>query len=440
MPQRIVIIGAGFAGMWSALAARRLITLSASDPAANTADIEVIVVAPEERLVLRPRLYEANPELMAAPLGELFRATGVQFIKGTVDVISTKRREVELVNPAGVRSTQPYDKLVLAAGSRLVHPNLPGLQEFAFSVDQISEAVQLDRHLHGLALQPSDSARNTVVVCGGGFTGIEVATELAGRLRRVLGDSKARVVLVDSGAEVGCALGPGPRPIITKALEDSGVEVKLGTSIASVDARGVVTSEGERIETRTPIWTAGMAATPLTSQIEGEKDKFGRLHVGSDLRAPSAHDVFVTGDAACAATDGNGHSTMMSCQHALYLGRTAGNNAAADLLRLPTLPYSQVAYKTCLDLGERGAILTDGWDRKVVVSGSLGKAAKQYINTILINPPDAELVKAFAAAKPKTDDPPLTFADAAHLLRLLLKRLWHHYFVTGSIKNGMGKS
>ncbi|KAJ3499836.1 hypothetical protein NLG97_g13 [Lecanicillium saksenae] len=435
MPQRIVIIGAGFAGMWSALAARRLITLSDTDPVTKMVDIEVIVISPEERLVLRPRLYEANPEMMTAPLGELFRVTGVQFIKGAVDLISTKRREVELVNHAGVRFTQPYDKLVLAAGSRLVRPDIPGLDTFAFSVDQLDDAVQLDSHFHSLASQPGDVARNTVVVCGGGFTGIEVATDLAERVPCLLGDNNARVILVDSGSAVGCSLGPGPRPVIAKALKDSGIEVKLGTSIASIDACGVITSTGERIETRTAIWTAGMAATPLTSQIEGEKDRFGRLHVKADLRAPSACDVFVAGDAACAVTDDKGHSTMMSCQHAMYLGRTAGNNAAADLLHLPTSPYSQAAYGTCLDLGARGAVLTDGWDRKVILSGSLGKAVKQYINTILIYPPIAEREKALAAAQPKTQDPPMTLADAAHLLRLLLTRLWHRYFATGARKD-----
>lgn len=176
MPRRIVVIGAGFAGMWSAIAARRLIALSSTADGTKTpTDIEVIVISPEERLVLRPRLYEANPESMSAPLGELFRATGVQFAKDTVDIISTKRREVEWVNRAGIRSTQPYDRLVLAAGSRLVRPSIPGLDTYAFSVDQIEEAIQLDCHLHSLASLPSDSARNTVVVCGGGFTGIEVA-------------------------------------------------------------------------------------------------------------------------------------------------------------------------------------------------------------------------------------------------------------------------
>jgi NADH dehydrogenase len=413
MTQRIVFIGAGFAGTWGAVSARRLISLN------NNSAIEVVVIAPEENLAVRPRLYEANPADMNAPLGDLFCTTGVQFIKGTVDTISTNKKEVEMLNPQGVRSTLSYDRLVLAAGSRVVHPNIPGLDKFAFSVDQLDEATKLDKHLHDLSSKLASPARNTVVICGGGFTGIEVATNLPPRLRAILKDKGARIVMIDSKTEVGSTLGPGPRPVITKALEDLGIELRLGTRVTSIDANGVVTSTGERIETLTAIWTAGVAATPLTRQVDGEKDELGRLHVDQNLRVPSAKEVFAAGDAAYAVTDNEGNHTLMSCQHAIVLGRMAGNNAAADLLNIELTPYSQPFYTTCLDLGSKGAVLTNGWDRQIALKGMLAKAIKQYINTVAIYPPNANQESAFAVTGPASAIPVMPFSEVVRLLGTL---------------------
>lgn len=393
--QRILVVGAGFAGMWTAIGARRLI---ASSTAENASSIEVAIIAPEETLVMRPRLYENDPENMSTPLTELFTATGVRFIKGTVDDINTKDRQVGMIGVDGARSQVSYDRLVMATGSRLVRPNIPGISH-AFSVDRIEEAVQLDEHLKGLAKLPSSPARNTVVVCGGGFTGIELTAELPARLRSILGpDTDARVVVVERNGDIGPDLGPGPRPAITEALRSLGVEMKLGVAVASVDAGGVVTASGERIESLTAIWTGGMAASALTNQISGEKDRFGRLHVDRYLRVPSQSNVFATGDNAYAATDDEGNYAMMSCQHAMILGRTSGYNVAADMLGIPLRKYSQKTYVTCLDVGPAGAVLTTGWERNVLLTGAPGKRVKKMINGTLIYPPKPNEKKAFAAA------------------------------------------
>ncbi|GAD96580.1 hypothetical protein CHGG_10832 [Paecilomyces variotii No. 5] len=401
MSKRIVVIGAGFAGLYSALAARRLINLNSQGAASEAASIEVVVIAPEARLVVRPRLYEADPSSMAVPLDDLFRVTGIQFIKGTVGAIHTMKHEIDLADNTGISSTVSYDRLILAAGSQLAHPNIPGLEEHAFSVDKIEEAAKLEAHLCGLAAYPPSLARNTVLVCGGGFTGIELAAELPARLYAIFGqDAAVRVIIIDREDEIGPDLGPGPRPVIVNALSELGVEMKLGTAVTGVDANGVITDTGECIEALTAVWTAGVSATVLAKQIPGEKDKFGRLCVDRHLRMPSARDIFATGDAACAATDDDGHYTMMSCQHAIPLGRSAGNNAAADLLGLPTNPYSQHGYGNCLDLGPSSAVVTNGWDRKVILAGAQAKSAKQFINTALIYPPKADLTEALVAADP----------------------------------------
>jgi NADH dehydrogenase FAD-containing subunit len=235
-------------------------------------------------------------------------------------------------------------------------------------------------------------------VCGAGFTGIELAAELPGRLGQ---DFKPRIILVDNAGEVGPELGLGPRPVITQALKDLGVETKLGSGVAEVGAKGVTLCSGEYIETMTAVWTAGVRATPLTEQIPGAKDSLSRLHVDQDLRVPSSKHVFATGDAARALTDTKGHYAMMSCQHAHLLGRVSGYNAAADLLGEPKLPYSQTGYGTCLDLGAWGSVITRGWEREVKLTGDAAKRIKTSINQELIYPP-SEAEEAIAVADPVT--------------------------------------
>ncbi|PNP44384.1 hypothetical protein TGAMA5MH_03990 [Trichoderma gamsii] len=397
MAQKIVIVGSGFSGLFSALSARGLIEQN-KDRVGN--GIEVIMVAPEPKLVLKPRLYETNAAGMYAPLEELLHATGVRFTRGVVDVIRTKDKQVEVVSPTGERSNLSYDRLVLAAGSRLVKPNVSGLREHAFTIDNIADAADLEAHLKRLASLPSTPKRNTVVVCGGGFTGIELATELPRRLRSIFGMLETvRVVVIEKADVIGPDLGEGPRPVITQALGDLQVETRLGTAVGSIDANGIVTSSGERIDALTVVWTAGVEATPLTKQIPGETDDRGRLIVDRDLRVPSSPDVFATGDAACAQTD-EGNFTLMSCQHAIPLGRSCGYNVAADLLKLPNQPYYQPSYGTCLDLGGWGAVMCNGWDRKITKSAGPAKEIKTWINGCVIYPPKANAKEAFEAADP----------------------------------------
>lgn len=403
MTQRILIIGTGFAGMWSALAAARVL-----DQAGRTqidqgnGSIEIALVAPEPVLHVRPRLYETNAGLMTAPLTDLFDAVGVRYIQGRVAVISTGTNEVEVIDAGGLISTLAYDRLVLAAGSRLFRPEIPGLDEHSFSVDQLDEAAALEAHIKALASLPDTPARNTIVVAGGGFTGIETATEMPARLRAVLGDgADIKVIIVEQADDIGPDLGPGPRPVIEQALTELGVSWQVNTAATAIDADGLRTSRGEHIPSRTVIWTAGARASALTEQIPAERDRYGRLHVDRDLRVIGVNNVFATGDVARAVTDDDGHHSMMSCQHAMNLGRFAGHNVAADLLGLPSQPYSQPRYVTCLDLGPWGAVYTEGWERQVKLIGAEAKALKRKINTQWIYPPRADRTAALASAEPK---------------------------------------
>ncbi len=395
---RLVIIGAGFAGMYAALSAARLRDIQGVSPE----QLEIALVAPQPTLVVRPRLYEPNPATLTAPLLELFRAIDVVYVQGSAETVDASSRTVGIATADGVRKSLSYDRLVVASGSRLFRPNIPGLAAHGFSVDSLDDAVALDQHLHGLAGRPATDRRNTVVVVGGGFTGIEAATEIPARLRAILGnDAQTRVIIVDRNNVIAPDMGPDSRPVIEDALRQLGVETRLGVGVASLDQSGITLSSGESIATETVIWAAGIRAAPLTEQISAERDNSGRLLVDRALRVPGVPGVFATGDAARAACDDDGNYALMSCQHATRMGAFAGHNAAAELLGVPTRPYHQKTYVTCLDLGEAGALFTRGWERKVEMVGEVAKNTKHEINTVWIYPPKAERAAALASADPE---------------------------------------
>jgi NADH dehydrogenase, FAD-containing subunit len=395
MKQQILIIGAGFGGMWTALSATRLFDIHGHH------DAEVTVLAPQAELRVRPRFYEPDAHQLVAPIDELFEAVGVKFIKGTAEVIDIRQKSVGYIDTSGTPQVLGYDKLVLASGSRLAMPNTQGVAEYAFDVDQIEQAVRLENHLKSLAGLPDSKGRNTVVVAGGGFTGIETATEMPARLRVILGEhADLEVIIVDRSEKVGASMGDEISQSIAEACDELGVKWRLKSSVVAVDENGVTLDDGQRIDAKTVVWTTGVRASSLTEQIPGERDYLGRLHVDSHLKVIGQQDIFATGDVAYAATDDLGNHALMTCQHAIVLGRHAGNNVAAQILGVDPISYSQPKYVTCLDLGGWGAVYTEGWDRQVKLTRQEGKSLKTQINTVWIYPPIANRDAAWAAADP----------------------------------------
>ncbi|CAI4203428.1 FAD-dependent oxidoreductase [Acinetobacter baumannii] len=395
MSKRIIIAGSGFAGLWAALAAQRAIHLVSQEQ-----NIEVMMVSPSPNVGIRPRLYEAVLENMNPDISELLTVVGVKFLAGWVNKIDVDQQTIEVATTDGNKQNLSYDRFVLATGSTTFMPPIPGLKEYGFSVNTLEDAEKLDHHLKNLATKPANAARNTVVVAGGGLTGLETVTEMPERLRSILDEMDVRVVLVDSSTDIGAAMGDQAATVIREALNELGVEGKAGLRVTALDATGVTLSNGEKIETETVIWTAGMRANPLTSQIAGEKDNLGRLIGDVYLHAPEAKNIFVTGDTVKVPTDDLGNFNVMSCQHAMSLGRVAGYNAAAELVDLPLHPYSQPKYVTCVDLGPWGALYTEGWDRQVQFVREEAKKIKQEINTVWIYPPVADREAVFAIANP----------------------------------------
>lgn len=394
---RILILGAGFAGLWAAIGAARKL-----DELNETAEILVVDRNPYHNI--RVRNYEVDLNDVALPLAELLDPIGIHHVTAEVCAIDPVGQTVT-VSTNGDRESLSYDRVVLTLGSELARPAIPGLVSHSFDVDTYAAAVRLNDHLAALGGGGASAECATVVVVGAGFTGIEVATEMPGKLAHA-GIANPRVILIDPNPIVGATIGESAQPVLNEALSALGVETRLGVKIAAVEATGITLTSGEFIATRTVVWCAGMTASPLTASLAGEHDRHGRLAVDQFMRAGGLQNVFAAGDMAACKIDG-AHSTVMSCQFARPMGRFAGHNVVADLFGKPMLPLNIDWYVTVLDLGTWGALYTVGWDREVSAIGSAAKATKQIINQNRIYPPrTGRREDLLAAAAPTVQAPP----------------------------------
>jgi NADH dehydrogenase len=342
---------------------------------------------------MRPRLFEADPETLHTELDALLTTAGVRFVQGEAESLALQAHEIRLASGQAL----VFDRLVVATGSVMRRPSLPGA-ESAFSIDTQADAVALDARLAACAWGDTP----TIAIVGAGFTGIELALNLRDRLARHAGreaGERAHIILIDQAREVGPELGAGPRPAIEAALAAARVDLRLDTRVSGMTGEEIRLANGAVIAADAVVLCTGLQAAPFLRHLPGARDTLGRIRVDSHLGIADAPGIFLAGDAAWAATE-PGHSTLMSCQHAMPLGKVAGENAARSLLGQPLLDYAQPRYSTCLDLGRSGAVLTMGWDRQVQATGEEAKAIKRQINTQLIYLPEGSREALLQASIP----------------------------------------
>jgi NADH:ubiquinone reductase (H+-translocating) len=393
---RIIVIGGGFAGLWSAVgAARRLDELGIP-----STKIEILLVDRTDWHAIRVRNYERNLADVRVRFDDVLLPIGVRRLRGEVSDIDLANRRITV---ASLSEPIGYDRLVFALGSRLDRPPLPGLAEHAFDVDTYQGAVRLQDHLAALSSRPASCSRSTVLIIGAGLTGIEVATEMPDRLAAI---RNGHVILADRAPWIGSDMGHEARSVIEEALTTLKVETRTGSTLTSVDREGALLATGEQISAATIVWCSGMRAPSLCARFPVPHDRFGRLPVDQCLKVKGMRAEFAAGDSACLLIDG-GHTSVMSCQHARPMGRFAGYNVVCDLLGEPMLPLQIDSYVTVLDLGSWGAVYTEGWNRHVVLKGREAKRIKQTINCQRIYPPrTADRRMILEAAAPIIQAPP----------------------------------
>lgn len=375
--KKIVIIGGGFAGLWAAFSAVRLARIhNCEDQFALT------LINKDEFHGLRPRFYESDLSQTRILLVDFLKPIHVVQKIATVTQIDPAQQKIHMAESDPI----DYDRLILATGSQLSRPNIPGLAEYGFDVDTYQAAKKLQTHIQSLAKQKG-AGRFTVIVAGGGFTGVEAATDLMDRLK-ALSPKKVRVIVLDRTA-VASRFSLETQAVIFTAFKEMGIETRSNVQIIRVTPDHIELDTGEIIQTQTVVWTAGMQSNALTQDFGVELDRFGRLPVDHFLRIQGIENCFAAGDVAAASTDGT-HTTLLSCQHAMPQGRVAGNNAVADLLGEPLTPYEQLKFVTSIDLGSWGALYAEGWDQRIVEVKAPAKKIKLFINHERIYPPTVQ--------------------------------------------------
>lgn len=392
--KEILVVGGGFAGLWASLNA-------AYEALKHGGDIHVTLISRDEYLTIRPRLYQKNPEALRAPLRPCLDSAGISFVRGNFEGIDLKNKTIQIQNGGGEPSSRSYDRLILTVGSELNKLPVDGIEENSWNNDTYDAAVALDRRLRKILQAPDAPEHHTFVILGAGMSGVELAMEMRGRIEAHANSrvaEAARLVLVDRNEVVCREYEANSRQVILEALQSARVETRLGVRATRIDPEGLDLSGGERIEASMVIITAGLRPNSLGRTLFAEFEEEGFLPVDEMLRIKGVPGVYAAGDIARAFADGD-RFALMSCQHALTMGKYAGHNAARDLLDLPLRPYRQTDYSTTLDLGSAGALITTGWERQVKTTGEKAKERKRMINNEWIYPPRGTREEILAAAR-----------------------------------------
>jgi NADH dehydrogenase len=334
--------------------------------------VRLTVIDRRNHHLFQPLLYQVataalNPADIASPIRRILRRQrNASVILGEAASIDTRLKIVQLLD-----GEVAYDYLIVATGathSYFGHDEwlgpAPGLKTLEDAVE-IRRRVLVAYEAAEREIDPSEVANwMTFVIIGGGPTGVEMAGALAEISRRVLerdfrriDPSRARIVLIEAGPKVLPAMSPESSVSARRQLERLGVEVITDSPVTAIDDRGV-TQGGARLDSRTVIWAAGVAASPIGKTLGAATsvalDRAGRVVVNQDLSVPGADGVFVIGDLAAVSSDGKPVPGLSPA--AIQEGRHAAKNVARLIRGEPTIPFRYWDKGTLATIGKAAAV------------------------------------------------------------------------------------
>lgn len=356
----VLIVGGGFGG----LAAARVLR---SEP------VRITLVDRRNHHLFQPLLYQVataalNPSDIASPIRRILRhQANVEVILGEAESIDAPARKVMLSD-----GELAYDFLIIATGATHSYFGHDAWERDAPGLKTVEDALEIRRRVlvaYEAAEREPDPAIvrewMTFVIVGAGPTGAELAGALAEISRRVLArdfrrikTERARIILMEGTPRVLPVMAPESSESARRQLEHLGVEVMTSTIVTDIDARGVTHTSG-RIPSRTVIWAAGVAASPLGKSLDVPLDRAGRVIVNSDLTVPGAPNVYVIGDLALILKE-DGRPVPGLAPAAMQEGRHAGRNIVRAIRGEPPKAFRYRDKGTLATIGRGAAVAEIG--------------------------------------------------------------------------------
>ena len=342
---RIVILGAGFAGLYLALSLAKALRRA-------RVTAEVTLLDRNNYFLFSPLLHEATVGMVemrhvAHPVRQCLRGTDIRFHETAVQAVDLDARTVR-----AEQGDYPYDVLVLALGSVTNYFGNDRFARYSFPMKTLGEAFRLRNHLLSvleLACEARDEETRrrllTIMVAGAGFTGLETATELCDFLQDVLPEqyprlspAGVRLLVVDALPGLQVPSNPALAQRVLRLLRRKGIETRFNTPVRDAGPGWVELADGERIAAGTLVWTAGVRANPIVSALPLDKGSMQRLLVSPTLQVPGRPDVFALGDCACFTPEG-GTPLIPTAQVANQQAPVAAENIVRRLTGQPEQPF-----------------------------------------------------------------------------------------------------
>lgn len=347
--RRVVILGGGWGGVYTALTLEK--TLRPGE------GVEVVLINRENFFLFTPMLPDVTGSAIDTahivnPIRRMLHRT--RFVAGDVEEIDLQERLVRVRLAGGSEHEFTFDQLVLALGGETNYYGLPGIQEHAFTVKSLADAIAVRNHvidvLEQADVEPAGARRPlvTFVLAGGGLNGVEVMGAINDFVREAvtvyphIPAGEIRTVLLEAGPRLMYEMDPALAEFTKQKLEERGVEVWLNSKVASASDGEVRLADGRALQTRTLIWSAGVRPSPIMAGLALDRDRSGRIMVNRTMAVPGHDGVWAIGDCAHVPNPAAGKDAGYppTAQHALRQAYQLGANIAAVLREEEPQPFN----------------------------------------------------------------------------------------------------
>ncbi|MFC5541910.1 MAG: NAD(P)/FAD-dependent oxidoreductase [Bacilli bacterium] len=360
MSKHIVILGAGYGGLLTALTLRKYAN-------EDEAKITVVNKYPDHQLITELHRLAGgtiSEKAISFPLKKLFKGKNIETVIQEVKSFNVENKEVFLANG----SVLSYDYLVVALGSQTGFFGIPGLEENSMVLKSVDDAKKIYNHIENKIAsyaKTKDEADATIVIGGGGLTGVELVGEIVDNAPNIcakyaVDPGELKIKLIEAGPKILPVLPDELIERATKSLEARGVEFLTGLPVTGVEGNVISLKDGSTITANTFVWTGGVAALPIVQESGLECDR-GKAIIDEYLRSKSHPDVFVVGDASVALPEGGGRPLYApTAQNAWQMGEFAGYNIYATIKGQKLKEFSPVNSGTLASLGRKDGVATVG--------------------------------------------------------------------------------